>query len=64
MAIHFLPLLLAKVAGKLIFKKAAVHHAAHHSLGRKIAKEGVKKAVSTAVNQATAPKDPKNGQTS
>ncbi len=64
MAIHLLPLLLAKVAGKLIFKKAAVHHAAHHTLGRKIAKEAGQKAVSTAVNQATAPKNPKGGQTS
>ena len=48
MAIHFLPLLVAKIAGKLLFKKAAAHHAAHHALrhgahhlGAKLAQEGV-----------------------
>jgi hypothetical protein len=65
MAIHFIPLLLAKVVGKLAFKKAAVHHGAHahHSLGRKIVKQGAKKAVNTAVDKATAPKEPQGGRT-
>ena len=64
--IHFIPLLLAKVVGKLAFKKVIVHHgahqAAHHSLGRKIVKEASKKAVSTAIDRATAPKEPGGGQ--
>ena len=41
MAIHLIPLLLAKVAGKFAFKKAA-HHGAHQTLGKKIAKEGAR----------------------
>ncbi len=64
MAIHFLPLLLAKVASKLALKKAAVHHGAHHSLGKKIVQEGVKKGASTLVQpQSKHEKEPKDGDT-
>ena len=53
MAVHLLPLLLAKVAGKLVAKKAIAHaghghhaarHAAHEALGSKVVKDAAQKA--------------------
>jgi hypothetical protein len=61
MAIHLIPLLLAKVAGKLALKKAAGHHGAH-ALGRKIAKEGVKEAARRAEDRMSKSDDKKSGQ--
>ena len=51
MAIHLLPLLLAKVAGKLAAKKAVGHNGAKHALGKKMAKEAAKSAGRTAVQE-------------
>jgi hypothetical protein len=57
MAVHFIPLLLAKVAGKLLLKKTAAHHGAHHALGRKIAKEGAKQVLRRAADSRSQSKD-------
>ncbi len=55
MAIHLIPLFLAKVAGKFVFKKAA-HHGAHRSLVRKVVKEGGKKVIEQAVDRGAGHK--------
>jgi hypothetical protein len=66
MAVHLLPLLLAKIAGKLAFKKAVVHHAAHHAahhaLGKKIVEEGGTQAAKKAAGHATKPVDQDSGE--
>jgi len=51
MPVHFLPLLFAKLAGKLVAKKAVAHRGAHHALGRKIAKETAERAVDSAIQK-------------
>jgi hypothetical protein len=61
MAIHLLPFLLAKVAGKLAVKKAAVHHG-HHSLARKAVKEGAKQAANRAVEEGLKRDDRDKGK--
>jgi hypothetical protein len=50
MAIHLLPLLLAKVVGKFA-AKGAVHHG-HQHLGGKIAKQGAQQAAKMAAQKA------------
>ncbi len=61
MALHLLPLLLAKVAGKFVAKKAIAHvghhaarHAAHQTLGSKVVKNAAQKAADTIIDKATA----------
>ncbi len=71
MALPLIPLLLAKVAGKFVAKKAIAHvghHAAHHAarhvaretLGGKTVKNAAQKAVNAAIEKATARKDRKS----
>jgi hypothetical protein len=62
MAIHFIPILLAKVAGKLLLKKAAAHHGAHHGLARTVAKEGAKEALRRAADRRPESSDKKSRQ--
>jgi hypothetical protein len=62
MAIHLIPLLLAKVAGKLALKKAAAHHGAHHALGKKIAEQGAKEVLQRAANRQPGSDDKSGGQ--
>jgi hypothetical protein len=57
MAIHLLPLLLLKVAGKFVAKKAFAHHAAHQSLARKVVNNGAQKVVERVIDKATERKD-------
>ncbi len=56
MAVHLLPLLLVKLAGKLFVKKAAAHHGTHRALGRKVLKEAAKKGAETTVRRAMSGK--------
>jgi len=67
MALPLLPLLLAKVAGKLVAKKAVAHvgyhaarRAAHETLGGKAAKNAAQKAANAAIDKAAARKDRKD----
>jgi hypothetical protein len=70
MALPLLPLLLAKVAGKLVAKKAiaqaghhVARHAAHETLGSKAAKNAALKVANAAIDKATARKDRKEKAT-
>jgi hypothetical protein len=62
MTVHFIPLLLAKVAGKLLLKKAAAHHGAHHAFGRKIVKEGAKEVLRRAAYRSSKSDDKNSRQ--
>ncbi|MGA7325858.1 MAG: hypothetical protein WBX25_15565 [Rhodomicrobium sp.] len=61
MAIHLIPLLLAKVAGKLALKKAAVH-GGHRSLAGNLLKEGGKQAAKSAVQGVAGHRDKKDSK--
>jgi hypothetical protein len=49
MAIHLLPFLIAKVAGKIAAKKAVAHHGAHNTVARKVVKEGTQRTFRRAM---------------
>jgi hypothetical protein len=70
MALHVLPLLLAKAAAKVVAKKAIAHaghhaahaarHVAHEALGSKMLKDAAQKAAGAIIDKATARKDRKS----
>jgi hypothetical protein len=71
MALPLIPLLLAKVAGTFVVKKAiahAGHHAAHHAarhiahetLGSKVVKNAAQKATNAAIDKVAKRKDRKH----